>query len=247
MKAGKFFLVLLAALLIRLPAAGAAPFSGVPPGSFAEPPAVPFVDGARIYYIAPWEADTSAVPAPPAPGSAGDLRDLAELRRWQAERTAGQCAAARLQEDAGFKAFYGAVSPFHAPVPDDVEKVFWKVKLDTASVVWLLKKKYERPRPYLRFPGLEPCVELEDSDAYPSGHSAVAWVFAHMLADLAPVSAPEFGAAARQAALNRVLGGVHHPTDTEAGRLLGAAVYAALKKDRDFRADMELLRRSLRR
>lgn len=246
MKAGKTLLILLAALLARLPAA-ADPFSGAPLGSFAEPPAVPFVDGARIYYIAPWEADTSAVPPPPAPWSAADLRDEAELRRWQAERTEAQCAAARLQEDAGFKAFYGAVSPFPVPVPGEVEKIFWKVKLDTASVVWLLKKKYERPRPYLRFAGLEPCVEREDSDAYPSGHSAVAWVFAHMLSDLVPGGRPAFEAAAGRAALNRVLGGVHHPTDTEAGRLLGAAVYDALKRDRDFRGDMELLRRSLSR
>ena len=240
-------LFLLLAAALHCPASAADPFSGAPLEFSAEVPAVPLERSARIYYIAPWEVETSVVPPPPLPGSAGDLRDLAELRRWQAERTGAQCAAARLQEDAGFKAFYGEVSPFAAPVPAEVEKVFWKVKLDTASVIWLLKKKYERPRPYLRATDLEPCVEREDSDAYPSGHSAVAWVFAHILSDLAPAASPEFRAYAGQAALNRVLGGVHHPTDTEAGRLLGAAVYAALKKDREFREDLELLRRSLRR
>ncbi len=246
MTALKASFLLLASAALHGPAAAADPFTGAPLEFSVEVPAVPLEGSARIYYIAPWEVETSAVPSPPPAGSAGDLGDLAELRRWQAERTEAQCAAARLQEDAGFKAFYGAVSPFPVPVPKEVEKVFWKVKLDTASVVWLLKRKYERPRPYLRFPGLEPCVEREDSDAYPSGHSAVAWVFAHILSDLVPASSPEFRAYAGRAALNRVLGGVHHPTDTEAGRLLGGAVYAALKKDRDFRADLELLRRSLR-
>lgn len=204
-------------------------------------------DPGKVYYIAPWEVDTSVVPPAPAPGAAADLRDLAELRRWQAERTPEQCAAARLQEDAGYEVFFGAVSPLPRPLPEPAEKIFKRVKIDAASVVWLLKEKYERPRPYLRDSSLAPCVEREGSTAYPSGHSAVARVYALMLEELDPAGAQAYRAAAAQAALNRVIGGVHHPSDTAAGLRLGDAVYAALKKDREFREDVELLRRALRR
>lgn len=208
-----------------------------------EPEAEPYD---RINYIAPWEVETSVVQPPPAPGSPEDLRDLTELKRWQAERTNDQCAAAWLQEDAGYEAFFGAVSPFARPAPDKVADIFQRVRIDAASVMYLLKRKYQRPRPYLRDINILPCVEKESSYAYPSGHSTVARVFGLMLAELRPAQASVFMAYADQAALNRVIGGVHHPTDTAAGKLLGDEVFRALKKDKNFRTDMDLLRRSLR-
>ncbi|MCM2267231.1 MAG: phosphatase PAP2 family protein [Elusimicrobiales bacterium] len=256
----KAFLVrlLLAALLLPSAARAAAPdiycardpFTGAAGLNFADSlplPGAPEVADHRIYYIAPWEVETSVVPAPPAPGSPADLQDLAELKRWQAERTPAQCTAAWLQKDAGYEAFYGAVSPFARPTPEEVAKVFKRVRVDVGSVVYLLKEKYERPRPFLRDLNIIPCLEKEEGHAYPSGHSAAAWVFAHMLSDLVPAAAGTYNAYAAQAALNRVIGGVHHPTDIEAGRRLAGAIYAALKRDKDFRSDMDLLRRSLRR
>lgn len=204
------------------------------------------VPAERIYYFAPWEADVSAVPPAPVPGSAADRRDLAELLRWQNERTEAQCAAAWLQADATYDAFFGAITPFASPAPKEVASVFGRVRVDTASVVYLLKKKYQRPRPYERDLNFLPCVEREGSYAYPSGHSAVARVFALMLSELVPARAGQFMAYADQAALNRVIGGVHHPTDTVAGKLVGDAAFAALKKVKSFRSDMDVLRRHLR-
>ena len=224
------------------------PFTGAELGfadilPLGEPEADPYD---RINYIAPWEVDTSVVKPPPAPGSPEDLRDFAELRRWQAERTNDQCAAAWLQEDAGYEAFFGAVSPFARPAPEKVVKIFGRVRIDAASVMYLLKRKYQRPRPYLRDINILPCVEKESSYAYPSGHSTVARVFGLMLSELRPGQATVFMAYADQAALNRVIGGVHHPTDIAAGKLLGDEVFKALKKDKNFRSDMDLLRRNLR-
>lgn len=242
----------LAFAALFLPAAAAAgptladPFTGAPPAEVPQAPAPVAALAGRIYYIAPWEVDTAAVPPAPADGSPADLADLAELRRWQRERTPEQCAAAWLQEDAGYEAFYGEVSPFARPTPEKVADVFKRVRVDAGSVTWLLKEKYERPRPFKRDINFIPCLEREGGYAYPSGHSAVAWTFAHILSELAPAKAGTYRAYAAQAALNRVIGGVHHPTDTEAGRLLGGALFRALMKDKDFRADLELLRRSLR-
>lgn len=252
MKALKLNLKAFAALLLFcLPAAAAEPplrdpFTGAALETFVPAAAPAAVLEERIYYVAPWDVDTSVVPPAPAEGSPADLADLAELRRWQQERTPEQCAAAWLQEDAGYEAFFGAVSPFARPTPEKVADVFKRVRVDSGSVTWLLKEKYERPRPFKRDINFIPCLEREGGYAYPSGHSAVAWTFAHILSELEPAQAQTYRAYAAQAALNRVIGGVHHPTDTEAGRLLGGALFRALMKEKKFRADLELLRRYLR-
>lgn len=210
-------------------------------------PAAAAVEDPRVYYIAPWAVEASAVPPPPPPGSAADRADLAEVLRWQEVRTPAQCQAAWLQADANYDSFFGEISPFGAPAPAAVEKIFKKVRLDTGSIDLVFKRKYQRPRPFDRDSAVTPCLDREGGYSYPSGHSTVAKVFALMLAELRPAQADRYNAYADQAALNRVIGGVHHPSDIEAGKRLGAAVFQALKSSPEFQADMKTLRRNLRK
>ena len=49
------------------------------------------------------------------------------------------------------------------------------------------------------------------------------------------------GARADEAALDRVIGGVHYPTDIEAGKRLGEAIYAELRKNPAFQRDEKAL------
>lgn len=219
-----------------VPAPGAA--ETLPAGVFDLPPD-------KIYYLLPSQVDLSLVRPAPAAGSETDREDLAAVRRWQAERTEAQCAAANAQDSATYDKFFGAVSPFASPTPAEVRKIFLKVRTDTGSVVFLLKRKYERPRPFLRDPALLPCLEKESGYSYPSGHSTAARVFGLMLSDLVPENARKYRAYADQAALNRVIGGVHHPSDVETGKVLGDAVYEALKQSGNFNADMAALRANL--
>jgi len=95
------------------------------------------------------------------------------------------------------------------------------------------------------FPGLPPFL-TQTAPAYPSGYSAVARVFGLMLSELVPANSAKYTSYADQAALNRVIGGVHHPSDTEAGKKLGNAVYKALERDRAFKTDMQTLRGNLK-
>ena len=200
----------------------------------------------KIYYLSPSQVDMSQVPPAPAAGSAVDKEDLAGVLRWQAERTEAQCAAANAQASATYDEFFGEVSPFGNPAPAEVENIFKKVRTDTGGIVYSQKEKYKRPRPFLRDPAITPCLGRENGYSYPSGHSATARVFGLILSDLVPASASRFMAYADQAALNRVIGGVHHPSDIEAGKNLGDATYKALKQNRSFNTDMETLRRNLK-
>ena len=94
--------------------------------------------------------------------------------------------------------------------------------------------------------GLEPCLRRIGGLSYPSGHSTIAHVFALILADLVPERRAEFLARADAAALNRVIGGVHHPSDIEAGKRLADLLYAEFLKSPAFRADQEALQQYLK-
>ena len=260
---------LLAALLAAAGAPAPAPLSAPPaldslrsmaplPARSAEAPELPPAAGEqlrpgvfdaapeRVFYITPSDVDLSLFPEPPAAGSAEDSADLAEVKRWQAARTAEQCRAAQAQEHASYESFFGSISPFGQYTPKAVSRILDKVKADTSYVDYTLKRRYQRPRPFLRDDSISPCLAKTSGYSYPSGHSTAARVFGLLLSDLAPSGAAQFMAYSDQAALNRVIGGVHHPSDIEAGKKLGDAVYAALKRNSAFRKDLAELKKYLK-
>lgn len=192
-----------------------------------------------VYYLDPLQGRFSWFPPPPRAGSATDQADLEVLRTWQAKRTAAECARARAEARGDFEALYGNVSPFDKPIPPEVATFFKRVHADLDYAVEAVKKQYQRPRPIYRNRGLEPCVDIIGGYAYPSGHATNARLFALILSDLVPERRAEFMTRADEASLNRVIGGVHYPSDIEAGKRLGEAIYAELRKNRIFLRDEE--------
>lgn len=184
----------------------------------------------------------AAVPPPPAPGSADDKKDFEILLDWQARRTADDCAGAKAQSAADYDKFFGEVSPFPKPLPPEASTILFRVYYDGGKTVSAAKKRFSRPRPFRRDKAIEPCLGRVGGLSYPSGHATVSRLFALVLADVQPSRREVFLASSDRAALNRVIGGVHHPSDIEAGKLLGGAIYAELLKSPAFRADLEKLR-----
>lgn len=195
------------------------------------------------HHYVPAERSLAAVPPPPAPGSPEDRKDFETLLDWQARRTEADCAGARLQARADYDKFFGDISPFPDPLPPDVSKILFKVYFDGGMTVSEAKKRFGRQRPFKREKAIKPCLGKVGGLAYPSGHAAVSRLFALLLSDVAPAGRDAFLARSERAALNRVIGGVHHPSDVAAGKLLGSAVYAELLKEESFRADLEKLKR----
>jgi membrane-associated phospholipid phosphatase len=105
-----------------------------------------------------------------------------------------------------------------------------------------LKLKFARPRPYAAMPQLTPAVKLEESFSYPSGHSAWGVLEAELLAQLQPGNRKAILARGRQVGYDRPLGGVHYPSDVEAGQALGAAFAAAWLAEPAHRALLEQAR-----
>jgi acid phosphatase (class A) len=198
------------------------------------------------HYLSLDGLDLRAVPAPPADGSYEDLEDFRAVLDWQARRTAAQCAAAREEMSHNYEVFFGKITPFASPAPEAVKLFFKNVENDSIAAHKFLKDAYKRERPFMRDARVKPCLPRVKGLSYPSGHSTMSRLFALILADLVPARRAEFIARADQAALNRVIGGVHHPTDTEAGKILAGALYKNLKKQPGFVSDMESLRPLLR-
>jgi undecaprenyl-diphosphatase len=84
----------------------------------------------------------------------------------------------------------------------------------------LIKLAVRRQRPVL--PGLPPVVATMSNRSYPSAHATTAAAGARALAPLLP--APPLYGLAGVLAVSRPYLGVHYPSDTLAGVVLGAAV-----------------------
>ena len=193
------------------------------------------------YYITAEQQRFPDFPAPPRQGSRADKKDLAVLEDWQNRRTAEQCAAANAAARASYAEFFGDIGPFPRPLPAGAAAIFKRVQGETDGVAADIKDMFKRPRPFLRDPALDPCLGRVGGLAYPSGHATISRLFALMLADLVPSRKKEFFARADAAALDRVIGGVHHPSDIEAGKKLAEKLYKRYRKSPVFQADMRVL------
>jgi acid phosphatase (class A) len=110
-----------------------------------------------------------------------------------------------------------------------------------------LKNHYARLRPYERDASIIPCVQKpKGGTSYPSSHAAVGALLADVLADLLPAKAELIEAGGIQIGENRVIGGVHHPSDVVAGRSVAKQIAEALAENEFFQADFKAARRELR-
>lgn len=194
------------------------------------------------YYISADQQKFPDFPAPPEAGSKKDKADLAAVLDWQGKRAPRDCDRANAGAHAGYVEFFGDLSPFPEPLPKVAESIFNRVKTETDGAAADIKDIFKRPRPFLRDPALQPCLGRIGGLAYPSGHATISRLFALMLAELVPPMKKVYLARADEAALDRVIGGVHHPADIEAGKKLADKLYRKYKKSPVFRGEMETLR-----
>ncbi|HEY8521078.1 MAG TPA: phosphatase PAP2 family protein [Gammaproteobacteria bacterium] len=119
---------------------------------------------------------------------------------------------------------------------------------DVSPIIGGAKDHYRRKRPFLVEEGpvcIVPSEEFAASGSYPSGHSAVGWLYALVLAQVAPEHAAAILARGRAYGESRVVCGVHYPSDVDAGRLASSVVFAALAGNAEFQADVAAAREEL--
>ena len=187
------------------------------------------------------------LPEVPDTGSALFESDFKTLHEWQEKRSEGDCIVAKKNADYDFRSMFPSLKDFYENLPAVNREFLDSVGDETAIAVKLMKKKYNRARPYVTDPTLLPCVDKpgKSSRAYPSGHSTRARVYALLLTELMPKRRSEFLTRADIIGLDRVVGGVHHPTDIEAGRRFANALFAKYMQNKLFRANVNNLRQYL--
>lgn len=194
------------------------------------------------------------IPPPPADGTASLQRDeeaslaalaLRDTARWDLAVSDADilspAATGALSCAAGFE-----ISPEATPKLDGLlRKAMANLALSTREV----KHQYQRPRPFMvnDQPQCTPDWEdrLRQDGSYPSGHSAIGFGWAVIVAELVPERAAELVARGRVFADSRRICNVHWLSDTEQGMAAAVAMVARLHASDSFGSDMDAARDEL--
>lgn len=191
-------------------------------------------------YIRPDQVDLIRIlPPAPAPGSATTQEDFRILLDYQKARTPAQVAAANedvKRHPARFSEVVGTdLSKSAAPITDEVLDHAWK---QAYALVSATKQYWNRQRPYLANPEIHLVLPAEDTASYPSGHATYGMFMAILLANMVPERAGIIMERGREYGIERLIGGVHYPSDVEAGRITGSVLAAEVLGNAAFKADL---------
>lgn len=197
----------------------------------------------KVYYVPADLFKTIEFAPPPAPESQQQLADKAAILDWQARRSKADCKKAKKTAKAEYDFFWAERPLFPEPLPEEVKEFFERIALDLEEAVTNMKGRWQRPRPFKAYPGVaEPCIKKSSGYSYPSGHSSFSRVFANVLSDIAPDRKDGFFAKADEIAQDRVIGGVHFPSDIAAGKVFGDLYHNELLKSDAYKADIERMK-----
>jgi acid phosphatase (class A) len=201
-------------------------------------------------YLTPEEVANSCklLPAPPEPGSILFLWDQARYEWGLSLRNTprGEQAVqdAKLSGDGVPKAFSEAfgieISAENTPF---IYKLVTTMREDAGShATKHAKEFYRRVRPFV-FYNEETCIpehqsELSTNGSYPSGHTAIGWATALVLAEINPARQDEILKRGYEMGESRIICGYHWYSDIEAGRIVASAVVARLHANSEFLNDL---------
>ncbi len=195
------------------------------------------------------------LPPPPAPGSAQDAADRAAY-----------AASASTIGDANWARAISQLSPTGPDYMAQLSCVLGaKLSRETTPATYVLvarsgidsfgpigisKNFYKRPRPFTADagkPGGGKACDPNSADgvgerlgwSYPSGHSAIGWLWALVLGDAAPARATDLRAFGMATGDLRVACRVHYLSDVASGRSLAAAIYARIAVEPEYQADVK--------
>jgi acid phosphatase (class A) len=222
-----------AALCVALLAAGPAP-----------------AQDARPHFLPPDAIDIAALlPPPPATDSSITKAELAEVLRLQTAATPAEKAQAVSDAKESVFFFADVLGPNFTADKLPITLTFLQsVQKAEGEFVNPAKKIFGRPRPPLVDPAIKSCeTSMSASPSYPSGHATFGWLEGIVLARMVPEKSAEIFARAAMFAHNRLVCGVHYPSDIEAGRISGTVIAAMLMDNPTFRAEFPPARDELRK
>ncbi len=191
--------------------------------------------------LSPSEVSRLIGPAPKA-GSTVDAQDFKAILHIQNKRSAADCALAKRDESLTIETMFGGdIGILNDDETARMTVFLLKAYANAGINAYISKQLFKRPRPYVANSAVKPCISLEESYAYPSGHSLTARLFARIIAKVYPEREDALMKRATQYALNRVIGGVHHPSDVAAAFVLADHLANEMIEREDFFKAIESL------
>lgn len=204
----------------------------------------------ELYYLEDGQQASSLdlLPAPPQPGSVQFLYDEAQYQwgKMQRDTPRGDQAAAdaRVSGDGVPQAFSEAFGiTISKETTPEIHKLVLNIREDAGDLATRgAKNYYMRVRPFAFYSEMtcnpEQQQELSTNGSYPSGHTAIGWATALVLAEINIDRQNEILERGYEMGQSRVICGYHWQSDVDAARLVSAAVVARLHAEPAFQAQL---------
>lgn len=168
--------------------------------------------------------------------SAAADADLGEVHRAEQTRSTAQVKAAQFDDTHEDIFLYSDIlgpnfTPDRLPLTADLSG---RIRKTAGSIDNPLKAEFRRLRPYNFDSTLHPVCETNKEFSYPSGHAVNGYLFAFLLAEMLPEKRNALLERANRYAHNRVVCGVHYPSDVEASRRVALVAFGALLVNPEF-------------
>jgi acid phosphatase (class A) len=195
----------------------------------------------KFHYLQPNSIRvTRLLPAPPSVGSDEYISEIDQILAIQATRTAAQIQRCKAEETLSLAVFATVMPDFCTVEKMPKLSKLLKAAVDDAKYFGeIAKSAYQRKRPFREDPRIQPLSSGDTEFAYPSGHATRGILFATILAQLEPGRGEKLLERGREIGWDRVIEGVHHPSDIAAGRVMGQAISQALFQSPAFQADLK--------
>jgi len=213
-------------------------------------PMAPTSSAKAAPYLDPATFDLKAIedllPNPPADDSATTKGEFDLIVQKQKALTPAEAARIKNeQEHLSVYLFSTVLGPwFTKKNLPQTDALFQRVGATAHPIVELAKDHWDRLRPFQQDRLIHPPLPQKDlsnlskNPSYPSGHSTFGTISALILAELSPDQKDALIARGQQIGDDRVLAGVHFPSDVAAGHTLGQAIFDKLMANPDFQADL---------
>ena len=181
----------------------------------------------------------SIIGDPPADDSAQHRQEVDAMLALQAARTAADEARCKSEVKVDPFIFSQVVGDaFSEKDLPKTAKLFTEITGETTAISTVAKNRWGRVRPPLAEPRIQPCVPLEKSGSYPSGHAARGIVWATILSEVFPEKREAIMSRGKLIGQDRVIAGMHYPSDVAAGQKLGAAIAKKMLASEEFQAEL---------
>ncbi len=204
----------------------------------------------KLFYVTdPNFSLAKLLPPPPPADSEEQKRDLTAVLDAQKSRTPAQIEVAEADAKINIGRFAEALGK-----PDlkgeelSATGTFFKKVFNDSRLLFLASKDvWKRQRPFLVSKEVTPIGERPPSSSYPSGHGVFGQLWAIILANMVPERSAAIYDRSRLYGQNRVILGVHFPTDVESGQMAATAIAAIMMQNPDFLKDYEAAKLELRK